>query len=129
MSSQEPVVTADPGEDVRLPCSTTDTGLERLELTKHTGAHSAQPVVFLSRMPKHSNFPDVENVEWRADGEGNMSAFLTVVERSDEGLYRCQKWKGWEVVLDQNITLKVKGGNDTITSGVFSSSEPYLLPS
>ena len=80
----------------------------RLELTKHPGGHSALAKVILAR-PKATAFPDGENVKWRADEKGGMSAFLTAVEKSDQGLYRCKIWKGWDLVSDRNITLKVKG--------------------
>ncbi|KAM4600564.1 uncharacterized protein ACJ7VT_020496 [Polymixia lowei] len=37
-----------------------------------------------------------------------MSLSLTRLNKSDEGLYRCEIWQGWDSILVKNISLKQK---------------------
>lgn len=114
-------MSATPEEDAVLPCSLpADTGPEschRIKLTKH--AAYSQPKVIFAR-PETSKFPDGEHVQWRANGNGEMSIYLTRVSKSDEGLYSCEIWQGWDCIVAINISLKVKGN---ITQSVL-----FLVP-
>ncbi|KAK5922461.1 hypothetical protein CgunFtcFv8_019721 [Champsocephalus gunnari] len=97
-------------EDVVLPCSdplmTDKDTCFRVKLTKHA-THSSQMKVILAR-PEISKFKDAQRVKWQADKNGQMSITLTKSQKSDEGLYGCEIWKGWDSILVQNISLKVK---------------------
>lgn len=41
----------------------------------------------------------------------DMPLKLSKLRESDEGLYSCEIWKGWESVHIRSITLKLKGKN------------------
>lgn len=51
--------------------------------------------------------PNAEHVEWEADLK--VSLLLTNVQKSDEGLYSCEIWHGWERIHVKNTSLKIKG--------------------
>ncbi|XP_071372213.1 cell adhesion molecule Dscam2-like isoform X2 [Centroberyx affinis] len=108
--SQE-IVSASREEDVVLPCSIpTIMGPEscyRVKWTKHATDRSTQTKVVLAR-PETSKLQDAERVKLRADGKGDMSLSLTRLGKSDEGLYSCEIWQGWDCILIKNTTLKVK---------------------
>lgn len=59
--------------------------------------------------PKTPNIQDAERVKWEPDGNGHMSLFLTRIQKSDEGLYCCEIWQGWDRILVKKISVKVKG--------------------
>lgn len=64
--------------------------------------------IILSR-PKTLTFSDAEQVEMRPGGDGTHSLFLTKLKKSDEGVYSCEIWSGWNCIDVQNTTLKIKG--------------------
>lgn len=51
--------------------------------------------------------PNAEHVKWEPDRK--VSLLLMNVQKSDEGLYRCEIWHGWERIHVKNISLKIKG--------------------
>lgn len=59
--------------------------------------------------PKTFTLPDAERVELRLDGNGTHSLSLTKLQKSDEGLYSCEIWSGWNCIDVQNTSLKIKG--------------------
>lgn len=56
-----------------------------------------------------TNLKDANRVKLEADENSKMSLVLNNLQKSDEGLYTCEIWKGWECILAKNISLKVKG--------------------
>lgn len=50
-----------------------------------------------------------KRVKWVADGNGQKCLTLTKPQKSDQGLYTCETWKGWDRVAAKNISLKIKG--------------------
>ncbi|KAI9536507.1 hypothetical protein NQZ68_032302 [Dissostichus eleginoides] len=104
------IVSASLEEDVVLPCSdpvmTDKDTCFRVKLIKHA-TDSSQMKVILAR-PEISKFKDAQHVKWQADKNGQMSITLTKSQKSDEGLYGCEIWKGWDSILVKNISLKVK---------------------
>ncbi|XP_044063532.1 uncharacterized protein LOC122881407 [Siniperca chuatsi] len=103
-------VSASQEEDVVLPCFDSNMNnsmrCNRVKWIKYaTGA--SQMKVILAR-PKTPKFQDAEHVKLEADGNGQMSLFLTKLQKSDEGLYSCEIWQGWDCILVRNISLKVK---------------------
>ncbi|XP_063735104.1 uncharacterized protein LOC134861652 isoform X2 [Eleginops maclovinus] len=97
-------------EDVVLPCFDPlmmDPKIcFRVKLIKHATSYSQMKVI-LAR-PKTHRFKDAQRVKWQADGNGQMSIFLSKSQKSDEGLYGCEIWKGWDNSVVNNISLKVK---------------------
>ncbi|XP_010792846.1 uncharacterized protein [Notothenia coriiceps] len=97
-------------EDVVLPCSdplmTDKDTWFRVKLIKHA-TNSSRIKVIIAR-PEISKFKDAQRVKWQADKNGQMSITLTKSQKSDEGLYGCEIWKGWDSILVKNISLKVK---------------------
>ncbi|XP_041799065.1 uncharacterized protein LOC121610834 isoform X2 [Chelmon rostratus] len=106
-SDISPVI-ASQGDDIALPCFNS-TGMKscyRVKWIKHE-TDVSQMKVILAR-PKTPKIQDAERVKWEADGSGRMSLFLTKVQKSDEGLYSCEIWQGWDAIFVINIPLKVK---------------------
>ncbi|XP_044213884.1 uncharacterized protein LOC122986659 [Thunnus albacares] len=103
-------VSASQEEDALLPCFNSSVidpkNCYRVKWTKQV-THPRQMKVILTR-PKTSKFQDADRVKWEADGNGQMSLLLTKLQKSDEGLYSCEIWKGWDCILVKNISLKVK---------------------
>ncbi|XP_078108016.1 uncharacterized protein LOC144519008 [Sander vitreus] len=103
-------VNTSPEEDVVLPCfnlSVMDPKrCYRVKLVKYA-TNTSQVKVILAR-PKTHNLQDAKRVKWQADGNGQMSLYLTKSQKSDEGLYGCKIWQGWDCVSVKNISLKVK---------------------
>ncbi|XP_039663225.1 uncharacterized protein LOC120563155 [Perca fluviatilis] len=103
-------VNASPEEDVVLPCFNVSVmdpkSCYRVQLIKYT-TNTSQVKVILAR-PKTHNLQDAKRVKWQANGNGQMSLYLTKLQKSDEGLYRCEIWQGWDSVSVKNISLKVK---------------------
>lgn len=50
---------------------------------------------------------DAERVKWEDNENGRI--LLTKLQQSDEGLYTCEVWQGWDRILVKNISLKIKG--------------------
>lgn len=59
--------------------------------------------------PKTPKIQVAERVKWEIDGNGHMSLYLTRIQKSDEGDYSCEIWKGWECIFVKKLSLKVKG--------------------
>ncbi|XP_030013906.1 uncharacterized protein LOC115435552 [Sphaeramia orbicularis] len=104
------IVSASQEEDVALSCFDSKAmGQEscyRVKWTKY-GKDHPNPKVILVR-PETPKVPDAKRVKWEADEKGQMSLLLTKLQKSDEGLYSCEVWHGWDCVLARNISLKVK---------------------
>ncbi|XP_034730357.1 uncharacterized protein LOC117946382 [Etheostoma cragini] len=78
----------------------------RVKLMK-SDTNTSQLKVILAR-PKIHNLQNAKRIKWQADGNGKMSLYLTKSQKSDEGLYICEIWQGWDSVSVQKISLKVK---------------------
>ncbi|XP_076594171.1 CXADR-like membrane protein [Chaetodon auriga] len=108
--SDDSLVIASQEDDAVLPCFNSTAmnpkSCYRVKWIKH-GTDLRQMKVILAR-PKTPKIRDAERVKWEADGKGQMSLFLTKLQKSDEGLYSCEIWRGWECMLVKNISLKVK---------------------
>ncbi|KAM3614893.1 uncharacterized protein V6R79_020396 [Siganus canaliculatus] len=106
----ETFVTGYQGEDVAFHCFNSDEmqpkNCSRVQWLK-IETQPRQPKVILVR-PSTPRFQDAERVKWEADKNGKMSFHLTKLQRSDEGLYRCEIWQGWDCIHQTNISLKVK---------------------
>lgn len=104
-------VSASKEEDAVLSCFNSSVMMDpecyRVKWTKNE-THPSQMKVILVR-PVTSSFPDASRVKWGADGNGQMSLFLTKSQKSDEGCYICEIWKGWDRILAKSFSLKVKG--------------------
>lgn len=90
-----------------LPCDSKvkRDGCHRVRWVKYaTGVRS----IILSR-PKTLTFPDAERVELKPDGNTTHFLSLTKLQNSDEGLYSCEIWSGWNCIDVQNTSLKIKG--------------------
>ncbi|XP_049440531.1 uncharacterized protein LOC125893710 isoform X4 [Epinephelus fuscoguttatus] len=96
-------------EDVALPCADSNVmdpkSCLRFKLINATNA-SRMKVIFAR--PETPEFQDAERVKLKADANGQMSVTLTKSRKSDEGLYRCEIWQGWECILVKNISLRVR---------------------
>ncbi|XP_033496258.2 uncharacterized protein LOC117265719 isoform X4 [Epinephelus lanceolatus] len=96
-------------EDVVLPCADSNVmdpkSCLRFKLINATNA-SWMKVIFAR--PEMPEFQDAERVKLKADANGRMSLTLTKSQKSDEGLYRCEIWQGWECILVKNISLRVR---------------------
>ncbi|XP_074510068.1 uncharacterized protein LOC141779223 [Sebastes fasciatus] len=101
-------VLASEEEDVVLPCfdSYDPKSCDRVRLIKYATNTSQMKVIFAR--PERPKFQDAERVKWQADGNGQMSLFMTKSQKSDEGLHGCEIWQGWDCILVKNISLKVK---------------------
>lgn len=104
-------------EDVVLPCFDSDVmdpeSCYRVKWIKYT-TDGSQMKVILAR-PETPKIQDAERVKWDADENGQMSLFLTKLQKSDEGLYSCEIWQGWDFTV-KNTSLKVKGKDYTFYS-------------
>ncbi|XP_070823491.1 CXADR-like membrane protein [Chaetodon trifascialis] len=104
------LVIASQEDDAVLPCFNSTVmnpkSCYRVKWIKH-GTDLRHMEVILAR-PKTPKIQDAERVKWEADGKGQMSLFLTKLQKSDEGLYSCEIWHGWDCILVKNISLKVK---------------------
>ncbi|XP_047217950.1 uncharacterized protein LOC124866281 [Girardinichthys multiradiatus] len=94
-------------EDVALLClnfNVTDPlTCYRIRLTKYTDA-SSPTVVF--QYPKKSQ--DAKRVNLEANRKGQTCVFLRTLQKSDEGMYNFEIWKGWDKINVTEIFLKVK---------------------
>ncbi|XP_031708343.1 uncharacterized protein LOC116386358 isoform X1 [Anarrhichthys ocellatus] len=93
-------------EDIVLPCfeNYRTTSCYRVKLIKYA-TDASQMKVILAR-PKIPKLKDAERVKWDADR--NVSLFLTKTQLSDEGLYGCEIWQGWDCIHVKNISIKVR---------------------
>lgn len=102
-ASPEPL-TAFPGKEVALSCWNSTL----VDETSYRGRwikNLTSEVIFV-----WPNKPlQAEKVEWKADGKGNMCVFLKNLDQSDDGIYTEEVWKGWILVQEKYIRLKVKG--------------------
>ncbi|KAM4568045.1 V-set and immunoglobulin domain-containing protein 1-like isoform 2-T2 [Fundulus diaphanus] len=94
-------------EDVALSClnfNITDSlNCHRIKLTKkHTDA--GDTVVFA--YPKKSQ--EGKHVKLEANKKGQTCVFLTNLQKSDEGTYGFEIWKGWDMINVTSISLKIK---------------------
>ncbi|XP_022074787.2 uncharacterized protein LOC110969061 [Acanthochromis polyacanthus] len=54
------------------------------------------------------NLQNPKRMKWEADENGKRGLHLSKLQKSDEGLYNCEIYEGWDIVLSKNISLKVK---------------------
>ncbi|XP_049903865.1 uncharacterized protein LOC126392494 isoform X2 [Epinephelus moara] len=114
-------------EDVVLPCADSNVmdpkSCLRFKLINATNA-SRMRVIFAR--PETPEFQDAERVKLKADANGRMSLTLTKSRKSDEGLYRCEIWQGWECILVKNISLRVRDCK-VLTAVTAAPSTPFNL--
>ncbi|XP_008294733.1 uncharacterized protein LOC103368218 isoform X2 [Stegastes partitus] len=95
-------------EVVRLSCFNSNvTGPKscyRVKLKKHVTNTTRMELMFM--WPKKRQ--DAKRVKWEADGDGRGCLYLLKLQKSDEGLYTCEIWQGWDIVLTKNVSLRVK---------------------
>lgn len=104
-------MTASPDEDVTLSCfdqkASVPKDCYRVKWVKYPLDHgSRQSDIFV--WPKTPKVHDADRVKWEANEHGQMFLLLSKVQKSDEGLYSCEIWSGWECIHAKNISLKVK---------------------
>ncbi|XP_029958656.1 uncharacterized protein LOC115396777 isoform X2 [Salarias fasciatus] len=96
-------VTADDAVTLcRFNSSEIDTG-GRVKVANYTSDKKAM-VIF--EWPKQAQ--QAKRLSWKPDGNGLMCLHLKNVQKSDEGTYSCEMWRGWDRVRVTNMTLKVK---------------------
>lgn len=71
-----------------------------------SSADSSLEIIFFE-WPKSSQ--KVDRVSLKDDGKGQKCLHLKSLQKSDEGLYRCEVWEGWNIIQVKNLSLKVKG--------------------
>ncbi|KAK9513646.1 hypothetical protein VZT92_027162 [Zoarces viviparus] len=93
-------------EDIVLPCfeNYRTKSCDRVKLIKYA-TDASQLKVILAR-PNTPKLQDAQRVKWDADR--NLSLFLTKTLASDEGLYGCETWHGWDCIHVKNISIKVR---------------------
>lgn len=93
-------------EEAILPCEVTRDSCHRIRWVKY-GAPGVRSIIL--SWPKTPNVPDAERVQLRPDGNKTYSLSLTKLQTSDEGLYSCEIWSGWNCIDVRNMSLKIKG--------------------
>ncbi|XP_029959191.1 uncharacterized protein LOC115397135 isoform X2 [Salarias fasciatus] len=86
----------------RFNSSEIDTG-GLVKVTKYTSDKEAKVI---SEWPTQDQ--TAKQLPWEPDGNGLICLHLKNVQKSDEGTYSCEMWRGWERVRVRNMTLKVK---------------------
>lgn len=98
-------------EDAVLPCFNSNVmdpkSCYRVKWKKY--ATNASQTRDILAWPNTSKSQDAKRVKWGADENGQMSLFLTKLQKSDVGLYSCEIWQGWDCFLVKNISLRFKG--------------------
>lgn len=98
------------GEDVALECLDSNTpdlkSCHRGRWIKYKNNRQVEVILSLHKTKKAQ---DTGRVKWTPGEDGHMSLVLTKLHKSDEGLYGCEIWEGWDRLLVKNISLKVKG--------------------
>ncbi|XP_030606673.1 uncharacterized protein LOC115795047 [Archocentrus centrarchus] len=92
-------------EDVALSClspNETDPVKYRYKWTKYA-TDTNEPKDIYKWLSKN-NQPS----KWEVDGNEQKCLFLRKSQKSDEGLYTCEMWEGWDLILAKNISLKIK---------------------
>lgn len=96
-------------EDVTLSCSsinqTNPKSCYRIKWTRYDADSKQWRDIFV--WPKTAK--DGGRLERKLDGNGQEQLVLKNIQKSDEGLYGCEIWQGWDIVLARNTSLKVKG--------------------
>lgn len=104
-------VIASVGEDVALKCFDSNTpdlkSCHRGRWIKYDVNNRRVEVILAPHKTKKAQ--DAGRVKWTPGENGHMSLVLTKLQKSDEGLYGCEIWEGWDCLLVKNISLKVKG--------------------
>ncbi|XP_029958676.1 uncharacterized protein LOC115396793 isoform X3 [Salarias fasciatus] len=75
----------------------------RFKVIKYT---SDKKTMVISEWPKQDQ--TAKRMSWEPDGNGLVCLHLKNVQKSDEGTYSCEMWRGWDRVRVRNMTLKVK---------------------
>ncbi|XP_037836092.1 V-set and immunoglobulin domain-containing protein 1-like isoform X2 [Kryptolebias marmoratus] len=70
------------------------------------GASESSPSKVIFEWPKEAR--EAQRVSVEDDRNGQKCFFLKSLQKSDEGLYSCEVWKGWDITEVKNISLKVK---------------------
>lgn len=94
--------------DAVLHCADSEVNPESCHRVRWVRYDGRVGQIILSK-PKMLNVSDAERAEWSADGKRQHSLSLTKVQLSDNGLYSCEIWRGWDRVHVQNRSLVVKG--------------------
>ncbi|XP_035799368.2 uncharacterized protein LOC111588828 isoform X2 [Amphiprion ocellaris] len=76
----------------------------RVQWKKYVTNTSRMEVIFMWPQKRQN----AKRMKWEADGGGKGGLYLSKLQKSDEGLYSCEIWQGWGIVLSKNISLKVK---------------------
>ncbi|XP_045899775.1 uncharacterized protein LOC123967649 [Micropterus dolomieu] len=109
-SAEIQVVAATQEEDVALPCFNSSLmnpgSCYRVKLIKYAADASQMKVIFAR--PETPKIQDAKRIKWGSGGNGQMSFLLTKLQKSDEGLYSCEVWVGWDCILVKNISLKMR---------------------
>ncbi|XP_028281481.1 uncharacterized protein LOC114448618 isoform X2 [Parambassis ranga] len=108
VSSVTETVSASKEEDVTLSCLNSTLvepkSCYRVRWIKHGAGTSQEKVLSL--------WPKKVSADYHAQGEsdikGQSRLFLTKLQKSDEGRYSCEIWRGWDLLHIRNISLKVK---------------------
>ncbi|XP_047454903.1 uncharacterized protein LOC125016449 [Mugil cephalus] len=93
-------------EDVTLSCfnkSQTEPG-QRIRWMRYDADAEKPRDIFV--WPKKAQ--DGPQLNERVDGNGQGQLFLREIQMSDDGLYKCEVWEGWDVLLVKEVSLKVK---------------------
>lgn len=95
-------------EDGALSCLSSNVtdpkGCYRVRWVRSATGSSSEQLIF--QWPKRSQEAERVSMENRT---GQLCLWLKFVQKTDEGLYRCEILEGWEIVQVQTISLKVKG--------------------
>ncbi|KAJ0066060.1 hypothetical protein NL108_001289 [Boleophthalmus pectinirostris] len=96
-------------EDASFNCSHSELldrqSCSRIKWTKYSSNGLSSKVILVS--PETPEFSNAKRIKLQLKDRQNV-LLLTKVQKSDEGVYNCEIWSGWECILAKNFTLKIK---------------------